>query len=362
MNKNKSILVISPGYSGDDGIACLTRQIVGALTEIRPGSLIEVWSWAGSQWDATEALPASALVRSARNKRAPLFTWALREALSPQKGRLAFVLHAHFAPLALPIAARGAYLIQFLIGIEVWKPLTLLERYSLLRARRLIAISAHTVARFKLANPSFESVDSIICHPGLPPVETESVGSECPNTALVVGRMSSEERYKGHDLLLDVWGAVLKEIPEARLLVAGDGDDRARLEAKARNLGLQTSVEFMGRVHSDKLERLYRRSAFTVLPSRNEGFGFVFLEAMRHGKPVIAGIGAGSEIVVDGYTGFVVDPDRASTLVAAIVRLFQDPVLRKSMGERGRTRFEQHFTQARFRDRLNELLPERERR
>jgi phosphatidylinositol alpha-1,6-mannosyltransferase len=168
--------------------------------------------------------------------------------------------------------------------------------------------------------------------------------------------MSREERYKGHDLLLEIWKEVRSRHPGAELLVAGEGDDRPRLEAKAKQLGLEGSVRFLGKVPSEELESIYRGCAFFVMPSRREGFGFVFLEAMRAGKACIGARGAAGEIVEDGVTGYVVDPDERGAVISAIGKLWKDPVARERMGTLGRKRFLAHFTRERFEKRLRQLI------
>ena len=85
--------------------------------------------------------------------------------------------------------------------------------------------------------------------------------------------------------------------PDAVLAIAGDGDDRPRLEARVAALGITRAVRFLGRVDDDRLDELYRECRLFVMPSRDEGFGLVFLEAMRAGKPCIGGRGAASEII-----------------------------------------------------------------
>jgi len=348
--------VVTPGIMGEDGISCLTRQVVRALGEINGDLAPEVWSWAdGEQISVPEV--SGIPLRTARGKRLRLLRWAAKAGVVSQKGRLVVVLHAHLAPVALPMVARGARLVHFLVGVEVWKPLTLLQRRALLRASRLIGISRHTVGEFRRANPEFADTETVVCHPGLPSAAEEArPAAKTCEAALIVGRMAISERYKGHDTLLEVWSDVLREIPGARLVVAGDGDDQARLQAKASSLGLGRSIEFRGHVSSGALDSLYKRMCFMVMPSRGEGFGFVFLEAMRHGKPVIAGVGAGSEIVDNGRTGFVVDPGDRAALTSAVVRLFRDEDLRLGMGERARVRFNENFTSDHFRERLRPVL------
>ncbi len=168
--------------------------------------------------------------------------------------------------------------------------------------------------------------------------------------------MSAAERYKGHDLLIDSWENVLRAVADAELHVVGGGDDRGRLEAKASSAGLAGRIRFLGELPDEHLEREYRDCAFFVLPSSREGFGLVFLEAMRAGKACIGCRGAASEIIEDGASGFVVEPGDGDCLTAALTRLFQEDDSRERMGRRSREIFEERFTAAHFRTRIGRLL------
>src|SRR5262249_35830953 len=148
--------------------------------------------------------------------------------------------------------------------------------------------------------------------------------------------------------LLDVWPAVRSAVPRARLIVAGDGDDRARLEAAAAARGLSDAVAFLGRVDDRTLAALYARAAFFVMPSTREGFGLVYLEAMRAGKPCIAVHGSADEIIRDGVDGLVIETGSTGTLARAIIRLFSQAGERDRMGRAARARVQQWFSEAAF--------------
>ncbi len=170
---------------------------------------------------------------------------------------------------------------------------------------------------------------------------------------LIVGRMDPSERYKGHDQLLEA----LTALPEARLVVAGDGGDRPRLEAKAASLGIGDRVVFTGFLSEATLAELYRRCAAFVMPSLGEGFGLVYLEAMRAGKPVLAARGsAAEEIVVEGQTGLLADPEDRPALRAALARLLGEPGTARRMGEAGYERWRKEFGIERFRERVRGML------
>jgi len=168
--------------------------------------------------------------------------------------------------------------------------------------------------------------------------------------------MASDERYKGHDALLDIWRDVVRVHPRATLRVVGDGSDRARLQHKAESLGLNGHVVFLGRVDDASLDREYERCTAFVMPSRDEGFGFVFVEAMRAARACIASCGAASEIIDDGISGLLVDPDDRDALTRGIVRLLGNPAEADRMGAHGRARFLRDFTDARFRERFTTFV------
>ena len=166
--------------------------------------------------------------------------------------------------------------------------------------------------------------------------------------------MVQAERYKGHDVLLELWPEVLKRTG-GRLCIVGDGDDRERLERKAAKLRRGESVTFLGAANDALLAAAYRDCAFFLMPSAGEGFGLVYAEAMAAGKPCIAGNGAAREIVQHGVDGFVVDPADRAELFGAVVRLFSEPDLRATMGERAKVHA-QRFTEAAFAERIRAAL------
>jgi phosphatidylinositol alpha-1,6-mannosyltransferase len=344
---------------GADGVSAVSRQIVTALTARLGRGLdaVDVWSLADPELPA--GLEAAGLrFRTARSSRVGFAAFGFREP-DVDANTLAIVLHAHLLPVALPLVGRGARLVTLLLGIEGWKPLTRLEAAALRRAWKVAAISRHTTDRFREANPAFSSRPIEVCHPGVPEAVDPSrrIGSPADTPyALIVGRMASNERYKGHDELLDVWAKVMASAPGARLVVAGGGDDLHRLREKASALGLTEHVTFTGRVTDEQLASLYRDAAFLVMPSRDEGFGLVYLEAMRAGKPCVAARGAAEEIIEHESSGIIVDQGNDAELAAAIVRLFTDPAERKRMGHAATAQVAERFSKDHFAARLYDLL------
>ena len=214
MPDRRRVVVIGPQFGGADGLSELGRQVVAALaTET---SDIHVYSLHDQRHpDALRRLPVQ--FRSSSGNRLHFVGAILSETFRVSPGDPIVVLHAHFLPLSLPLVARGASLAAILVGVEAWRPLTMLQRSALSKAAHVVAISRHTVERFEAANPGVARVEPRVCHPSAPATGEVGASLVAPGFALIVGRMSREERYKGHDALLEAWPGVRGSCPDARL-------------------------------------------------------------------------------------------------------------------------------------------------
>ena len=140
---------------------------------------------------------------------------------------------------------------------------------------------------------------------------------------LTVARLAASERYKGHEAIFSVLPVLRREFPNLVHVVAGDGDDRSRLEAIATEKAPGT-VRFLGYVPDADLPDLYRLADLYVMPSTEEGFGIVYLEAAACGLRVIGGRGGGTaDAIPDERVGTIVDPADHEALAIAIVRQLQ---------------------------------------
>jgi phosphatidylinositol alpha-1,6-mannosyltransferase len=303
---------------------------------------------------------------SVDSSRAMRVRFGARVAKAQLVGDSTFVLYSHLSlaqvQAYIPAAVRRPYAV-FLHGIEAWRPLSRPQRAAIEGAKVLICNSQYTADRIADAHPWVGKINP--CPLALAPADAQRHVSGAatiaddlgPHVVLVVARMSSKERYKGHDQLLEAWPAVRARIPDARLVFAGAGDDVARLRAKAAALGLAPSVMFPGFVSDAALESLYRHAAVFAMPSRDEGFGLVYLEAMSHRLPCLGSThDAARETIEGGVTGLLVPQDDVAGLAGALARLLEDETLRREMGRRGYDRLHRHFSYPMFRDRLTGLL------
>lgn len=151
-------------------------------------------------------------------------------------------------------------------------------------------------------------------------------------------------RRKGHDVLLTAWRRVLSELPQARLLLVGDGPDRRRIERAVARLGITDGVILTGGVDWGRMPAYVDAGDVFAMPSRTrlfglepEALGIVFLEAAACGLPVLVGdSGGASETVRPGSTGWVVDPRDPDALAGRMAELLRDPALATRMGTAGR--------------------------
>lgn len=159
---------------------------------------------------------------------------------------------------------------------------------------------------------------------------------DIPPEAPIVGMVANFNRQvKGAVHYIDAIPLVLRDVPEARFLLIGLGDNRLALQARAEAAGVGDRLVFTG-FRSD-IDRLYDALDVSVLTSLSEGLSITLLESMRHGVPVVAtDVGGNPEVVRDGETGFLVPPADPVRFAAAVVRLLQDRGLSRRLGERGR--------------------------
>ena len=234
----------------------------------------------------------------------------------------------------------------------------LFRRSSLLRPlirwnrrlfHHLICISHH-LAQFAKDVEAVPAENISVVHYGFQPKRAPSLGSNIrsllrlPEGKPIVGMVARLTTQKGHSTLLQAMSKLVQQntlLPH--LVLVGDGALRSSLEALASQLKLNSHVSFLG-YRPDAPQLMYDFDIF-VHPSRWEGFGLVFLEAMAAEVPIIATrTGAIPEIIEDGETGLLVPVDDGDALSDALSLLLANPPLRKQMGLAGRRRLDEHFS------------------
>jgi phosphatidylinositol alpha-1,6-mannosyltransferase len=287
-----------------------------------------------------------------------------------RKAKLVLAGHPNLGPVvqAMRLAAPRLKSVICTHGIEVWERLGGLRKQALRRSNVVLAPSQDTaenvareqgVARAKVRvlhwglDPQFEAL--------LAPGSKLTLPREFPagRVILTVGRWLAAERYKGMDTLITALPRLLTQRPELQLVIAGSGDDRAWLEDLAEQNGVNRHVHFLAELSYPELAACYSACEIFALPSKGEGFGLVYLEAMACGKPVIGGAHGGApEIIEDGVTGYLVPHGDPMQLATSLEALLADPTNAKEMGARGKLRVDHEFRFNTFAKALKKILRE----
>lgn len=327
------LLLTAEAYGGHGGIALYNRDLARACAEMPEVEEVVVVP-------RNLPLPPGPLPAKVRfeSRAAGSKARYIRKAMAVALERFHAVIcgHINLLPIAAAVSqARRVPLALVVYGIDVWKPPGVLARRWLKAVDCIWSISGYTRDRMNrwavLPDNRYTILPNAIAldrygmarrRPEL--VERHRLAGS--RVIMTLARLASAERYKGLDEVLDVLPGLLDAEPRLKYLVAGDGDDRPRLEAKARALGIADKVVFAGMIDErDKADYLRLADAF-VMPGRGEGFGFVFLEAMACGIPVVGSLKDGSrEALRDGQLGELVDPDDAVSLRGGILRALAKP-------------------------------------
>lgn len=321
----KLLALVTDAFGAHGGIAQYNRDLLTALSEDEAGHRIVVVPRHGNA--SPSELPVGVKQLPPAGKY-PLVIAALRAAMLEEPFDAVFCGHIHLAPLAVIIAALlGRPLWLQLHGTEAWGPLTRAQKLAAEQAALVTAVSRHTRRRFLAVsriNPVRvrvlpDTLGSMFMPGRKPDYLLDRHGLRGRKVLLTVGRLDAAERGKGHDRVLHALRELVKIDPDLIYLVVGEGDDRPRLEEVARQAGLERAAVFAGMVPHAELADYYRVADLFVMPSTQEGFGIVFLEAAASGLPVVGGNSDGTiDALAEGAIGRIIDPTSLGQLVAAI--------------------------------------------
>jgi phosphatidylinositol alpha-1,6-mannosyltransferase len=181
-------------------------------------------------------------------------------------------------------------------------------------------------------------------------IENYLLQQELVNKKIILSFGRLVER-KGHDQVIKALPLILKKIPKAVYLIAGDGPNRSKLEKLVSQMKLGQNVKFISQVNDELLPVLYHICDVMAMPSRMlvngdvEGFGIVYLEANLFGKPVIGGKSGGvPEAVANGKTGLLVDPNNTEEIALALIAILSDEAYAHRLGIQGMERAHRDFS------------------
>lgn len=268
--------------------------------------------------------------------------------------------HVHLAVLhAMVPRFRSVPYAVFIHGVEVWQTLGGRRREALLGASVIVANSATTVSATRKANPWLPEAE--LAWLGIRGSSQRVDPGKLPPNTLIVGRMSSPERYKGHDAVMNAWPLIRAAVPDAQLTIIGTGSDEPRLRRRVQEEKL-TGIRFLGRVSDAERDRAYCSSRLLFYPSEQEGFGLAGIEAASFGVPFMGLAGTVTAELFPDHNAVVLAKDLApETIAQAAIPILTDSSLATRVGEEARKRvqstfLEEHFAR-RFRRAISQVLP-----
>jgi phosphatidylinositol alpha-1,6-mannosyltransferase len=250
--------------------------------------------------------------------------------------------------------AGAKHIVALTHGHEVWWskvwPFTILMKHISRHVNNLTYLGEYTRSAITRSITDQAAANMVKIAPGIDtdhfsPQDASELRRELGLTnkkvIVSVGRLVHR---KGQDVLIEAMPAIVKEVPEAHILMIGEGPYRGYLENRVKVLGIRERVTFIGRIQYAELPRYLCVGDIFVMPSRSrlaglevEGLGIVYLEASACGLPVIAGNSGGApDAVLEGKTGLVVEGTNKSDVANAVVELLLDAGRSKAMGVAGR--------------------------
>ena len=352
-------MLATDAHGGFGGISQYNRDVLAALSEsdkvtevvVIPRIIIE------QDFDVPNAVR---YVTAAAKGRLSYIACTISELLFGKQYDLVYCAHINLVPFATLFARlRRVPVLLAVYGIDVWKPPgRKVDRLASTTPDLVLSISEVTLSRFMKWTKGSSFKTAIV--PNAVTLEDYGTGDKDPqllqryglegrSVIMTFGRMPDKDRGKGFDEVIASLPALRERIPNISYLAVGDGEDRQRLEAKAAELGVADTVIFTGKISDAEKADHYRLADAYVMPSSGEGFGFVVLEALACGLPVVASkIDGTFEAIRGGILGRAVNPSDQAELVSAIEAALKCP--KKIQSELGYFRFD------RFRDRIEQAV------
>ncbi|MDP1581738.1 MAG: glycosyltransferase family 4 protein [Candidatus Didemnitutus sp.] len=330
----KTILLSPELFLGEGGIARIMRLYLKSLCELaapsEPVVAIVLNDFPGhdSKLPRYSTPALQAILGCSRSK------WRFARATLSQAQRDARIVcgHLHQLPIAWLAQRLNPGLAYYLVahGIEVWRPYSALEVRAMRGATAIWCISEYTRRQMLRFCPQLDprrlvvvpnTFDPFFTPTALPP----TVPTPGAPKLLVVSRLATTDTYKGIDTVIEAMPAFLRQHPHAQLRIVGGGNDVPRLTALVAALHLQQAVTLTGIIDDAALRAEYANCDVFALPSRKEGFGLVYLEAMIYGKPCLGARAGGAPEVINDHVGVLADYGNIPEIAVALDDLVRHP-------------------------------------
>ncbi len=323
-------------FSATGGIEKVCKVVCKSLNDINDdgGALgnVKILSMYDSQADVDEKYILPNLFLGFDQKKIRFVKSAI---LQGRNNKVVILSHINLLSIGflIKLFSPATRLVLFAHGIEVWGPLSAVRKKMLCKCDRILSVSQFTkdtmMQLYQVGEEKITVLNNCI-DPFLPPPETGRKDAALQKkynfnngdiVLMTLTRLSSKELYKGYDHVLLSLGFLKEKYPTIKYLIVGRYDDKEkeRLDLIIQQLSLQDYVAFTGYIPDEQLAKHYRLADIYVMPSKKEGFGIVFIEAMHFGLPVIAGNKDGSvDALCNGKLGILVNPDNQAEINEAI--------------------------------------------
>lgn len=272
-----------------------------------------------------------------------------------QRPQLIFTTHLNFTPVAYGLKRFfGIPYWTIAHGVDAWHIQNPLLQASLHHADLILAVSHYT--RNRLLNEQNLDEKRVVVLPNTFEIEKFQITAKSLSllkryqlhasqpTILTVARLDNSERYKGYDQILKALPKIRRHLPTVHYILVGQGGDRPRIEQMITELDVQDCVTLAGFVSDDELCDHYNLCDVFAMPSKGEGFGIVYLEALACGKPAVGGNQDGAiDALCNGELGILVDPDNVDEIACVLTEvlqgksshsiLYQPEILRRKVNE-----------------------------
>jgi phosphatidylinositol alpha-1,6-mannosyltransferase len=366
MQEKKISFFVLTAFSHMGGIEKFNRAFMKALADLSPALALKTTF--GGMYDQSfdECYTEQQPYNAGNGKKLQFVLWAVKQSLQQD---VIVLGHLNLAPIAvlLKLIAPQKKLIIICHGIEVFEPVSGVKKKALQQANHILAVSSFTkqqlISKQGLPGEKISvfpnTIDPFFKFPvdfAKPEYLQQRYGIAAnEKVILTLTRLNSKEGYKGYDTLVTVLPELLKQNIPFKYILAGKADatELQRMNTLIKSLGLEERVLMPGFIADEEITDHYLLADVFVMPSKGEGFGIVYTEAMACGLPVIAGNKDGStEALQFGELGTLIDPDNAEELKEALVQVLGEQHEPKQLQKK----MLNCFSFERFKERLQNVI------
>jgi phosphatidyl-myo-inositol dimannoside synthase len=353
MNK-KILFIYQNAFSQTGGIQAFNKYFISALEDIKKDNK-KFDAELLSIYDDKKDIKSNLKFTTLNNNKISAF----KHIFKYRKNYDTFIFaHVNLAPLAifLKVLKPNANILFCTHGIEIWKKLSKTTEW-IMNKSTVLTVSNFSKNELLKFNPNLKDIKLF---PNCIKMQDTSKILNNPYyenefNILSVTRLSSSEKLKGIDTMIKTLPLLIKKIPNLKYSVIGKGEDTIRLKQIAKELDVEKYVDFLGFVNDINI--YYQHCDIFSLPSKKEGFGIVYLEAMQYKKPVIGvNFGGPTDVIKQGKTGYLCEYDNIHEISKYILENYTNSSKKNELGNNGYEYLVNNFTYMHYKNKLEEII------